>query len=92
MCELLTNAYLAVCSVVLIWYGLFCIIEAVHIEIIDLLVKVKSHYTRNKRRLSLHSRCIEGQQHSLQGPRTGRQEALHPEIAATSIQSAYLVG
>ena len=44
MCELLTNAYLAVCSVVLIWYGLFCIIEAVHIEIIDLLVKVKSHY------------------------------------------------
>ena len=45
MCELLTNAYLAVCSVVLIWYGLFCIIEAVHIEIIDLLVKVKSHYS-----------------------------------------------
>ena len=41
MCELLTNAYLAVCSVVLIWYGLFCIIEAVHI---DLLVKVNSHY------------------------------------------------
>ena len=43
MCELLTTAYMAVCSVVLIWYGLFCIIEAVHIEIIDLLVKVKSH-------------------------------------------------
>jgi hypothetical protein len=40
MCELLTIAYMAVCSVVLIWYGL---IEAVHIEIIDLLVKVKSH-------------------------------------------------